>query len=797
MARSAPLQSNFNAGELDPRMMGRVDYERIRSGLIVCKNHIPRVTGSLPRRPGSYLCDPVKDSSKRARLVRFKYSTIQAYVLEFGDQYIRFKRNQGPIHNLSMPITNITQAVPAVVTYTGTDPANGQHVDFSEVSGMVEINGLRGVIHNLNVGAKTFQVQRLDGTDLNATIFSAYTSGGTALRVYEIASPYLEADLFQLKFTQNADTLYIWHPDYPERTLTRTSHVAWTLSQVTYIDGPYLPVNTTATTLTPSAFAPGPGVTITASSTTGINSGQGFLATDVGRLIWLRQGSIGGYCQITARASTTSITVTIINSLTSTAAKAVWTLGLYSDTTGYPSCGTFYGDRLYRGGCPQVPDRLDGSRVSDYHNMSTTALDGTVTDSHAVSRRLNEDDVQAVRWMRGTGNGLVVGTLEGEWVVSPSRNTEAITPTNIEAKMSTPFGSEDIQPVKAGAALIFVENGGRRFREAQYQYHENLLQSDDMTVLSEHITKGDYDPSYPSAGASTVARTGVVEVTYQRKPIPVIWAARRDGVLIGNTFSKTEKVTGWHRHTIGGWADAARLQHAEVESVTAGPSSDGTYDELWMVVNRYINGRTERYNEFLTLPHEQGDPREDAVYVDSARTYRGSPAVIITGLHHLVGESVQLLVDGAAHPDVTVSPAGTIELDYAASIVHVGYQYNSDGITIPYDVGAEDGTALGKRQRMHRVGFLLYETLGLQVGPLDAPTLRAGNAFHPTALFDVPFRTAADVMGQPPPLFTGVKDDFPWSGDYTTREMICWRFSTTQPGEILAILPKMHTYDGG
>lgn len=785
MARAAPLQSNFNAGELDSRMAGRVDYDRLRSAVAVALNSIPRVTGSITRRPGTYFCDEVRDSTVATRLVRFKYSTIQAYVLEFSPGAIRFKKNQGPIHDLTLTITGITQSSPAVLTYTGTDPANGDQFDLSGIVGMTELNGMRVVVSNVNAGANTFQLLGLNGLPVNTTSLTAYSSGGSADRVYKIASPYLEADLFQLQFAQNADTMYIWHPDYPERALTRASDTSWALTQVTYIDGPYMAENSTGTTLTPSAFAPGAGVTITASSTTGINNNAGFQTTDVGRLIRMKQGSIWGYCLITARASTTSITVTIINTLTSTVAKTNWQLGLYSDTTGYPACGTFYGDRLYRGGCPQEPDRIDGSRVSNYLHMGQTDADSTVADNNAVARRLNEDDVQAIRWMRGTGNGLLVGTLEGEWLVSPSTNSEAITPTNIDAKMSTPYGSATIQPVKAGTALVSVESGGRRLREVQYQYYENLIQAPDMTVIAEHITKGDYDPADPHGQTSTVARSGVKELSYQRKPIPVVWAVRNDGVLLGNTFSKDEKVTGWHRHIIGGVSNAEGTAHAEVESCTVIPSSDESYDELWLVVKRYLNGRTVRYNEFLMRPHEQGDDPKDAVYVDCALTYDGAATTTITGLHHLAGASVQVCVDGATHPDVSVSAFGSITLTHEASVVHVGYTYNSDGQTLRYDVGAEDGTALGKLQRIHHVAFLLYETLGLQVGR-SFSTLRA-----------LPFRSAADVLGAAPPLFNGIKDDDSWDGDMSKGEVICWRFSNVHPGEILAILPRMHTNDGG
>ena len=782
MASAAPIQSNFNAGELDQRMVGRVDYERLRSSLKVCLNQIPRVTGSLTRRPGSYFCDEVRDSTQATRCVKFKYSTLQAYVLEFSNQAIRFKKNGGPIHDLTLTVTNITQANPAVLTYTGTDPANGDHVDVSGVVGMTQVNGRRFKVANVNAGANTFELQDVDGTNVNSSAYTGYSSAGVAERVYQISSPYLAADLFQLAFTQNADTLYIWHPDYNERTLVRASDASWTLATTTRLDGPYLAENTTATTLTPSA-ATGAGITVTASSVTGINNNTGFQTTDVGRQIRMKQGSVWGYVVIVGRTSTTVVTADVINTLTSTAAKSVWRLGLWSDTTGYPACGTFYGDRLWRGGTPEQPDRVDASKVSDYLNMATTATDSTVTDDNAVARRLNEDDVQAVRWMRGTGNGLIVGTLEGEWLISPSTNTEAITPTNIDAKMSTPYGSAQIQPVKAGTSIVFVESGKRRVREAAYQYYDNLLSVMDMTVLAEHITTGDYDPADPDAGLSTAARSGIVELAYQRKTIPVIWAVREDGVLLGNTYSKDEKVTGWHRHILGGWSNAAKTVRAEVESCCVIPVADESYDQLWMVVKRYINGRTVRYNEYLTIPWEQGNAHEDAFFVDCGLTYDGSPTTTVTGLYHLAGETVQLLVDGATHADVTVSSTGTITLTEAASVVHVGYSYNSDGQCFRFDVGAEDGTSQGKIQRSHKVVFRLYETLGLQVGPsfdnMDA----------------LPFRSAADLMGSPPPMFTGDKDDFTWDGDYTTENYVCWRFSTTQPGEILAIMPRIQTQD--
>jgi hypothetical protein len=159
-------------------------------------------------------------------------------------------------------------------------------------------------------------------------------SGGSA---YEISSPYLEAELFDIKFAQSADIMYITHPSHKTRTLSRTGHTSWTLAEVNFTNGPFLDSNITSTTLTPSAAGTG-SRTITASAVTGINGGSGFLATDVGRQIHFNSG----YGTITARTNTTVVTVNVTTAFANANAITNWFLGAFSDTTGHPACVTFF-----------------------------------------------------------------------------------------------------------------------------------------------------------------------------------------------------------------------------------------------------------------------------------------------------------------------------------------------------------------------------------------------------------------------------------------------------------------------
>jgi hypothetical protein len=140
---------------------------------------------------------------------------------------------------------------------------------------MTQINGRRFVC--AGVTANTINLVDVDAvTTVNGTGYTAYSSGGTVARVYTLTTTYASADIFALKMTQSADTLYITHPSYPPRKMTRTAHAAWTIGTIDFLDGPYLNVNATATTLTLSGTT-GAGITVTASAVTGINGGSGFL----------------------------------------------------------------------------------------------------------------------------------------------------------------------------------------------------------------------------------------------------------------------------------------------------------------------------------------------------------------------------------------------------------------------------------------------------------------------------------------------------------------------------------------
>lgn len=237
------IQPSFAKGELAPSLYGRVDIAAYQVGLRTARNVIIHAYGGVSNRPGLSFIGPVKDHSYAPRLIDFQYNVEDTYILEFGDEYMRVIRNDGHVLETDVDgnatadvISGATQADPVVVTVpsgVASEYSTGEEVFIDEVVGMTELNGRRFRV--TAVGATTLTLgDQVDGSDIDGSGYTAYSSGGTVSRVYEIATPYAAADLMELKFVQSADIMTITHPSYPPRELTRVDHDDWTLAEITF-----------------------------------------------------------------------------------------------------------------------------------------------------------------------------------------------------------------------------------------------------------------------------------------------------------------------------------------------------------------------------------------------------------------------------------------------------------------------------------------------------------------------------------------------------------------------------------
>lgn len=225
------IKPTFSGGEYAPSMYGRVDVARYASGAKKLLNMIVHTHGGISNRPGwHYVARKKYGNTKKCRVKAFQFSSTQNYMLEFGDYYIRFCTNGGQV---------IVSSASAWLTTTSY--VQGNYVSNS------------GTIYYCLVAhtSGTF------ATDLAAGKWTAQT-------IYEIPSPYSENDLAQLTFTQSADVLFMFHPNYQTRQLNRLGATNWTITKYNFLYGPYQTPNTTTSfTITPSGTTGS--VTLTAS----------------------------------------------------------------------------------------------------------------------------------------------------------------------------------------------------------------------------------------------------------------------------------------------------------------------------------------------------------------------------------------------------------------------------------------------------------------------------------------------------------------------------------------------------
>jgi hypothetical protein len=746
MARVAVQLTNFTGGELSPRLDGRNDLAKYASGCKTLQNMIVYPHGSAARRPGTTFVAEVKTSSAFTRLIPFEFSTTQTYILEFGDDYIRFYKDSGAILEANKTITAITKANPGVVTATAHGFSNGDTVVISGVVGMTQVNGKRFKV--ASVATDTFALQDIDGNNVNTTSYTTYVSGGVANRVYTLATTYETADLAELKFAQSADVMYICHPDYVPKKLSRTGHTSWTITDVEFTNGPYLDDNITAVTLNSSTHTVGTARDLTASAAT-------FVSTDVGRLVRFREG----YGKITAFTSTTAVTWTIIKDTNSGSASTDWALGAWSDTTGYPSCVSFFEQRLVFAGTTDQPQTLFFSKSGDYENMDENR-GGTIADDDAIIYTIASNQVNAIRFLSSTRT-LIVGTVGGEFSVSGGGTDDPVTPTNILIKKQSNHGCANIDAIPVGNVTLFLQRAKRKIRELAYNFDVDGYVAPDMTILAEHISE-----------------SGIKSMSYQQEPNQLIWCVREDGRLVCLTYQREQQVVAWHQHIFGG---AFSTGIAVCESIATIPTDDKEY-QSWVIVKRTINGVTRRYVEYLNQFDFDEDDNTEFNFLDSQLAYDGSATTTISGLDHLEGQVVSVLANGSTHPDRTVTN-GSITLARSSTKVKVGLSYTSILQTMRLDAGSQNGTSQAKTKRIFNVSIRLYESIGVEVGP------------NLSNMEEIPFRSSANPMDQAIPVFTGDKE-VEFRGNYETDGFIFVRQTQPLPLTVLSLYPELITNDG-
>lgn len=708
------VKNNFSAGELSDLLDARLDIDKYNMGLSVGENIILLPQGGFTMGWGTQFAAEVKDSARKTRLRHFKFSTDQAYMLEVGHGYFRFFRNQGQIGGT---ITNCVNNGSGLIRVTSPSHtlSTGDTVFISGVTGTTEANGY-------------WTVTAVDGNqfDLQSSAFiSAYVSGGKW--VSETASPYLEADLFDLVFRQSADVMYIFHPGYYTRKLSRTSHTSWTLSIVDWVGGPFRSKDPgITTTITPSTLTLGASGTLTASAPL-------FTPDHVGAFWELTHSATTGYVKIDSFASSTVVNMTVKKTLGGTTATAVWREGMWSAERGFPRAAVIHEERLIAGGSPDNPASFAGSVTGSYEDMSEG-----VNDDDSFVFQIGSGEVPTILWME-SGDILLLGTPSGVFKVYGGGSTKsAMTPTNITVRLQTAVPAASVAPITVENDIFYLQSSRTKLRHLQYNLESDKYIAEDSTVLASHVLK-----------------PGITQMAYQAEPFDLLWAVRSDGELVTMTTMEAQKIRGFVRQ----WCPAKTIGLKDkYESVSVIPDPTGTFDQPWTISLREVGSTTKRYIEFSTVT----DPDNPDLYsfVASGLTYQGAPTTVVSGYGHLEGRTVAIIGDGKVYPSAVVT-GGQVTLNGSpASKIRIGIGFLATADTVAPEVNLADGPSTARRRKLSRAKIRFVKSLGVSFQ--GATT---------TAAEELVFRKGDDPMDSAPPLFSGFKavSNTGWDDDGRVR----------------------------
>ena len=810
MATVFNIQQNFSGGTVTGKASGRVDIPQFINSLKSSTNMVTTKYGSIASRPGTKFI-ATSAAAASGRLITFKYADNIGYAVEFGTGKIRFFKDKALVTDATdfsngSFTSNITGWSN---TSSGTGSAAWNAGGYMDVIGngagnegmaTATLNYIGIATYTVTVTVGTTAVKYRVGTTSGGseitsgtlttganktftftpttagTVYVSFRQEGSATStidsvsmdspIYTLDSPYAVADLDDLHVTQSFDVMYLVHKNYAPRKLVRYGNDDWALQTVTFKDGPYLDVNSTTTTVTPGAIT-GSGITLTFSSTTGINNNQGFTSSDVGRTIRIKSGpddsdalsysgdgtrttfpipfSYSGDSQVAvyAQAATGAFTLKTnpadytINSLGQVVMGSAPAAGTYL-VIQRPNTGTG------RWGWATITSVTNSTTVvvtisDSWHGTNATTiwrLGAWYTSNYPSTITFHEQRLYfggQGRWIWGS----VLGDYENFQPDDSDRKGVPDVTSAVYFQLASQEGNE-IQSITSQQGLAVLSNGDLTglftdiggvmsavtppspVKNAEVSagkiqpvvihkavVHVSSLKNSVSSLAFDYGRFG-YVPQELSTFAENLfTESPIKAMTYQSLPNKILWFVRADGAMISFTYLPELGVQAFMKHTLGG-------TNAVVLSATSVPSGESN-DHLYLLVSRTINGSTARHIEVLENFYDAGDITTSSYFLDDCIHYNSSATATITGLDHLEGQVVRVITEDGMHPNRTVS-GGSITLDASYENVIVGLYSNRTAETHPLQINTGKGSGRGSPKSLYEVHLEFYETCSASVG---------------------------------------------------------------------------------
>lgn len=748
-------QLAFTTGEVSPDVSSRFDLEQYKSALLEAENVVIRPYGAVAKRQGSQYVGQVKYSDKPTRLFEFTTNTNNSFMLEFGDKYIRVW-NYGIYTGIEVttPFTsdilfdlNCNQSGDVMFICSGKYPiqtlSRYSDTDWRMSTYKLteqpydEINTDNG--HTLTVNGDTITstkdlfTQDMVGSVIQIAYYVEAVHTKSAGEVVEKkVKRYMQAQTIEKTYNNINYNVGAFSTD-TELSWKFTTHGTWEGTvklQISNNDGQTWKDYRTYTSKNDYNV---------------IDTGKIEAGARLKYVSDIKSGSVNcdlsimpftqyGIVEIKSVTDAKNAKVNVLNGIKEGEPSYQWKLGSWNRGRGYPKLCTFYQDRFVVAATDSKPNFIWFSRTGDYPNFGVEKVEGTITDDSAITLPVINRKMCEIRHLV-SANDLIILTSGNEWIV---RGDKTITPTNCNLKTQTQRGALSCEPQFIGNRCVFVQERGGTVRDMGYSYESDNYTGQDLTLFVKTLVKGHL----------------AVTSAYAQDPDSIIYYVRDDGQLNCLTYIPEQKVYGWSHFVTNG-------KYRYVESV-----AEGEQDTIYFVVDRVINNKSVKCIE-RSIPLYTEDNSD--VFLDCYVKVANSIKTDYINAPHLVGQMVDIVIDGQQMPSRVVPPTGVIKLDGKANVITVGLPYTTK-IKIPnVEQQINDGTLQGRVATVSRVVLRMYKSFGGKVGRT--------------------FDRMDDITLPPNELFTGDKPVIlPKMGiNYSTDTSICIKHSDPFPFNLLSI----------
>ena len=558
-------QTNFNRGEIDPKLTARVSLTTYGNSLKKARNVIVNNQGSVERRPGTYFR---ADLGATSRLESFIFSGNQEYIFAFQNTALKIYSTAG---TLLQTITSCPWATSNLFELTYTQQGDTMIVAHESFIPSV--------------------ITRTGATSFTRTNF-VFDSSQNGKRIYQ---PYFKFANDTVTLDCNSDTAGTGKTITSSVSYFTSDYVGTTLKL--YGTEATVTAFTNATTLTvtlkddleveldedPFATQSGSGVIkithvahgLTTGASVTISGAEDMLNTE-DPPVGLTAGNINGsksitvvdddHYEITAGAGDTASSsedgggVRIV--IKTHAPTRDWQEQVLSTTNGFPKAIAFHQQRLYFGGVTNLPDLIAGSKVSTFFNFDVGGAD----DADSIQIQIASDEINEIRHIR-SGKELEVLTNTAEFYLKPQIG-KPLTPTDIQCiRQSTNGVQQKAMPRFFDGSTMYIQANGRTVREYLFNSALEEFSSPPISIEANHLI------SSPTDTASVTALPTRTEQLY--------FLVNDDGTIAVYSSQRAEKILGWVSWNTNG----------TFESVCA------TGDTIYVAVKRTINSSTVYYLE--------------------------------------------------------------------------------------------------------------------------------------------------------------------------------------------------------